>query len=88
MSADEPEVEIPVFGKRYWWYPLSDKYSMLSLVAKGKINLNPSFAALAKNILRCMIEYGFELSSERDKAPSQELIQRYLNEIEVRYPNT
>lgn len=85
--ANEPEVEIPVFDKRYQWYPLCDEYSALSLAAKGKINLNPSFAALAKNILRCMLEYGVEPFSKGDEVPSQQQIQEYLDAINCKYPD-
>lgn len=87
MSANEPEVEIPAFSKQYWWYHLSDEYSALALAAKGKINLNPSFAALAKNILRCMLEYGAEPPPEMDEMLNPWYIQTCLDAIETRYPD-
>lgn len=61
ISPDTPEVEIPVFDKMYFWYPMSEKYSALCRAAGiggETIILNESFQDLARNIIKCILKHG------------------------------
>lgn len=95
MPANTPEVEIPIFDKPFSWYPLSEKYSKLCCAAgigEEKINLNPSFTALAKNVARCIVKHGNsptggdkepEKTSERNKVIAQKCLEKLLE----KYPD-
>jgi len=80
---DEPEMAIPIFDREYEWYPMSWEYSALCGAAEGKINLNPSFVALAYNIVDCILKHGSGKYRDNIK-----VAERCLEGLEKRYPRT
>ncbi len=87
MLTWSPEAEIPQFDQVYDWRPLSDDYCALSRAANGKLNLNPSFAALAKNVLRCIIKHGSRSSrNKKEDNNSRKLAEKFLKNIDRLYP--
>lgn len=95
MLFNTPEVEIPVFDKPFSWYPLSEKYSKLCCAAgigEKKINLNPSFAALAKNVAYCIAKHGNSPSGgdpdpEKTSARNKAIAQKCLEKLLEKYPD-
>lgn len=61
-SKDCIDIEIPVFTKPYYWYPLSDSCGISEMVLTNRAgveqNANPSFVRLGFNILQSIIRYG------------------------------
>ena len=87
MPANSPEVPIPQFDQPYHWYPLSEGYCALDRAATGKLNLNLSFAALAKNVLRCIIKHGSRSSrNKKEDRNSRKLAEKFLKNIDKLYP--
>jgi hypothetical protein len=79
LKTDAPEIRIPVFMKKYNWYPLSDHSFIVRAAGVGKdfgfedakmedIKLNDSFLRLAFNVLHCIAKYGVEEHSGRKHA--------------------
>jgi hypothetical protein len=68
IPMDAPEVEIPVFNKKFRWYDLSPTFSPICCAVgmfcknykKPQYYLNESFRALAFNILHCIVRYGID----------------------------
>ncbi len=96
MSIDCPEVAIPKFTGVDHWYPLSEYSSLCCAAGIGKesIFLNPSFAALAKNVASCIADHGMKkgsnLTDEQYKTENQntkELAMRCLKALEEKYPS-
>ena len=88
MKPDDPSVDIPKFSGSYTWYPLNEEYSALCLAADGKINLNPSFAALAINVAECIVAHGSkEFAGHPDLTKHNvEIAKRCLEQLRLRYP--
>lgn len=55
IPYNEPEIKIPVFNKPFAWH--GDGEYVCSIVQDG-VELNPSFARLAFNILQSILRYG------------------------------
>jgi len=88
MSPDTPEVEIPVFDKAYRWYPMCE-YSALCRAAgigDAVINLSPSFLALARNIINCILLHGSEQVHPDTHDNNQETARKCLEGLNKRYP--
>jgi hypothetical protein len=66
MTPAEPDAEIPVFDETYYWDDVGEHHLLCQIAGVGKpfvwdrmnIYLNPSFTALAFNVLNCIIKYG------------------------------
>lgn len=89
MPQDTPDMEIPKFDQHFNWYPLSD-YSAIVVASglskeKEVIRLNPSFAALARNVLTCMIKYDAKSSFQKDDSRSIKLARKCLVRINELY---
>ncbi len=84
MRADDPAVEIPVFNKKYQWYPLCEFSALWRAAGLGggtALHLNPSFLALARNVSQCIITYGSEGSPQNVK-----IAVRCLKALNAKYP--
>jgi hypothetical protein len=94
ITKDSPEVKIPIFRKKYNWYPL---YEDSNLGAAAGINrkkghrifpedlyLNPSFRDLAFNICHCAAKYG---CAGRDGAKSQKVAMKCLLGLAKKHPD-
>ncbi len=83
MKTTDPSVKIPRLNRAYIWYPLC-KYSALCEAAgigERKINLNPSFAKLAYEIVDSIIKYGSTGNSK-----NVAIALRCLRGLEKKYP--
>jgi hypothetical protein len=92
MPVDTPDMEIGTFDRPYCWMPMCE-YSALVAAAglspqKGLIHLNPSFVALARTMLECMIKHGTTpmSCSEQKGDPNLELAKQCLAALNERYP--
>lgn len=93
MSKDTVGVEIPHFDKPYHWYPLSEYSAIVAAVGlsadKARMHLNPSFVALARNVLQCMIKHGTippRISSWEERGdPNVELAKQCLVRLNELY---
>lgn len=86
MLSNAPEIKIPDFDKLYYWSSmLFEDRAICKAAGIGKkiINLNPSFLALARNVLKCIIKYG-----SRGYPKNQEIAQKCLEGLNKRYPLT
>lgn len=83
MPPDSPETVIPVFDKPYDWYPIS-KYSAIWEAAHGTIHLNPSFLALARNVLTCIVKHG-SASSQKEDSDQRGIVGKLLAALNERY---
>jgi hypothetical protein len=86
LKSDCPDIEIPIFTKKYRWYPWSNSGRIPVYAGVGKdlfasdkkpqphIHINQSFLALACNICQCIVRYGCESysrSSNKDAKIAQ-----------------
>ena len=88
MSPDAPDIDIPVFNKVYRWYPMCE-YSALCRAAgigDSVINLNPSFLALARNIIQSILTHGSEQIHLDTHNDNQEIARKCLEGLNKRYP--
>lgn len=97
LTMDAPEVKIPVFKKKYRWYPLCDESFIvrassmseepdwMDRIAPKDIILNPSFVELAFNILHCMAKYGVD--DPRDGDHTRKCAVEALNNMLIKYPD-
>ncbi len=96
MGKDTPDLEIPKFDKPFRWNPLSDSSAICVAAGlgqdgeEGRIHLNPSFVALARNVLECMITHGTippNIPGWKEKGdPNLELAKKCLEKINQLYP--
>jgi len=88
MSPDAPEIDIPVFDKAYRWYPLSEHSALCRAAGIGDyaIHLNPSFLALALNIIHCILTHGSESLHPDIHDNNQEIARKCLEGLNKRYP--
>lgn len=82
LKPDCPALEIPIFTKKYRWYPWSESSRIPIFAGIGRDifdsdkkkpvapYLNPSFLALACNICQCIVRYG-SVSMYRDSQGSK-----------------
>lgn len=80
IPKETAELTIPVFDKPFPWYPLCE-YSALVKAADGQIHLNSSFAALAKNIARCMATH------ESTESHARRIAVKCLKKLNEKYPD-
>lgn len=79
LQMDAKSVRIPVFNKKYRWYPLCEDYTLHS--ACKTVKMNPSFVGLAFNICHCIVKYG----AKEDRTVS--LAKECLGILTQKYPN-
>ncbi|MBI4142466.1 hypothetical protein HY480_01165 [Candidatus Uhrbacteria bacterium] len=92
MDPEAPSVRIPKFAKQYRWDPLSEEYSAVCRAAgiggEPRIPLNPSFVALARNVLTCIVRYGTEPQDGQRGDPNLKLAEQCLAGLDRLYPAT
>lgn len=101
LDNDSPSVEIPVFDGKHSWYPLSD-YSVIAQIAgiASSIKLsrqspikkvNDSFISLAFNVCRCILLYGTEFGTGKDKGAwdkkTLSMARKCMKGLKKKYPD-
>ncbi|MES3005094.1 MAG: hypothetical protein V4690_03220 [Patescibacteria group bacterium] len=89
MEEGMSEVEIPVFDKPYRWYPLSE-YSAVVIAAglseeRDVIHLNPTFLALARNVLQCIVKHRSLPMRDGDTNNDHILAKKCLDKLDEMY---
>jgi hypothetical protein len=99
LTKDSPSVEIPVFKKKYHWYPLYKDSFIVQAAGVGNephwrtgllpkdIKLNESFTALAFNILHCIVKYGVDDHGYKHAAESVRWAKKALKSLVKKYPD-
>ena len=87
LTNDEPEAEIPEKLGPHKWYPISDNYSPVCLIAQGKVKANESFIRLSFNVLHSIMNTPVEEGDQFHREDCVKLAQDMLNELYKREPN-
>lgn len=89
MPKNAPERRIPRFNQPFQWYPLSED-SALVQAANGQIRLNSSFAALAKDVAKSIINYGetYDFYGPSELKRQKDTAARCLKKLNNLYPDS
>jgi len=99
LDIDAEDADVPEFHGQHPWYPLSDCSNLANVCGvysdweddQGVLPVNDSFLALAFNILRCMVEYGYKDNgrdtSAAENGASKKKATELLEKLTTLYPD-
>lgn len=93
LTNDSPDIEIPQFDQKFYWYPSICSYSVIARIAEVCEEnyarepapvVNDSFIALAFNVCRSILLYGDASDREEDNV---KFIRKCMQGLKKRYPD-